>query len=58
MKKKPPEFPFASTRRMMAQEVAAAEEAVREQFGIEPSKRGQLAKRKEHQRDEDARQDC
>lgn len=44
MKKKIPEFPFASARRITAQEVTAAEEAVREQFGIEPPKRGRPAK--------------
>lgn len=44
MNKKITEFPFASARRITPQEVAAAEEAVREQFGIEPAKRGRPAK--------------
>lgn len=44
MKKKVTEFPFASARRITAQEVVAAAEAVREQFGIEPPKRGRPAK--------------
>lgn len=44
MKKKFIEFPFESARRITAQEVAAATEAVREQFSIEPPKRGRPAK--------------
>jgi uncharacterized protein (DUF4415 family) len=44
MKKKTIEFPFTSARRITAQEVAAAEAAVKEQFGIEPPKRGRPAK--------------
>ncbi|MDZ4876973.1 MAG: hypothetical protein CLLPBCKN_006408 [Chroococcidiopsis cubana SAG 39.79] len=44
MKKKVTEFPFASARRITPQEVAAAGEAVKEQFGIEPPKRGRPAK--------------
>lgn len=44
MKKKVTEFPFESARRITAQEVAAAEEAVREQFGIEQPLRGRPPK--------------
>lgn len=44
MKKKVTEFPFESARRITAHESAAAVEAVREQFGIEPPKRGRPAK--------------
>lgn len=44
MKKKATEFPFASARRITPQETAAAEEAIKEQFGIEPPKRGRPAK--------------
>lgn len=44
MKKKFTEFPFESARRITAHESAAATEAVREQFGIEPPKRGRPAK--------------
>lgn len=42
--KKITEFPFESARRITAEEVAAATEAVKQQFGIEPSKRGRPAK--------------
>lgn len=38
------EFPFESARRITAEEVAVAREAVREQFGIEPPLRGRPAK--------------
>jgi uncharacterized protein (DUF4415 family) len=44
MKKKITEFPFDSARRITVQQVAAAEEAVREQFGIESPKRGRPVK--------------
>ncbi|MDV2998199.1 MAG: hypothetical protein N4J56_007904 [Chroococcidiopsis sp. SAG 2025] len=44
MKKKITEFPFASARRITPQKVAAAEKAVKEQFDIEPPKRGRPAK--------------
>ena len=44
MKKKVTEFPFASAKRITAEEVATAEEAVRKQFGIELPKRGRPTK--------------
>lgn len=44
MKKKVTEFPFASARRITPHESAAAQDAVREQFGIEPPKRGRPTK--------------
>lgn len=38
------EFPFQSARRITPEEVIAAEKAVKEQFGIEVSKRGRPPK--------------
>lgn len=42
--KKITEFPFESARRITADEVAAARIAVKEQFDIDPPKRGRPAK--------------
>lgn len=42
--KKITEFPFESARRITAEEVAAAEKAVKEQLGIVPPKRGRPIK--------------
>lgn len=44
MNPKVTEFPFKSARRITALEVTAAEEAVREQFGIEKPLRGRPPK--------------
>lgn len=44
MPEKVTKFPFASARRITSQEIAAAETAIGEQFGIEPPKRGRPAK--------------
>ena len=44
MKKKVTEFPFESARRITTQEVEAATKAVKEQFDIEPTKRGRPPK--------------
>jgi len=44
MKKKVTEFPFESARRITVNEVAAAREAVKAQFDIEPPQRGRPAK--------------
>lgn len=44
MKKKVSEFPFESARQITAKEVAAATEAVKAQFEIEPPKRGRFTK--------------
>lgn len=44
MKKKVTEFPFESARRITAEEVAAATEAVKAQFDIEPPKHGRPTK--------------
>jgi hypothetical protein len=38
------DFPFAKARRITPEEVAAAKRAVKEQFGIEPGKRGRPPK--------------
>jgi uncharacterized protein (DUF4415 family) len=38
------DFPFATARRITPEEVAAAKAAVKEQFGIEPGKRGRPPK--------------
>jgi uncharacterized protein (DUF4415 family) len=38
------EFPFASARRITREEVAAAEKAVQEQFGIDAGRRGRPVK--------------
>lgn len=38
------DFPFAAARRITSEEVAAAKLAVKEQFGIEPGKRGRPPK--------------
>ena len=43
MNNKLTEFPFESARRITAQEVAKATIAVKEQFNIEPPKRGRPA---------------
>ncbi len=44
MKKKVTEFPFESARRITTEEVEAATKAVKEQFDIEPPKRGRPSK--------------
>lgn len=44
MKKKVTEFPFASFRRIRAEEVNAAHTAIKEQFGLEVPLRGRPAK--------------
>jgi uncharacterized protein (DUF4415 family) len=41
------EFPFASARRITSEEVVAAEKALKEQFGIEISRRGRPPKLQE-----------
>jgi uncharacterized protein (DUF4415 family) len=38
------DFPFAAARRITSEEVAAAKVAVKEQFGIEPGRRGRPPK--------------
>ncbi len=38
------DFPFAAARRITSEEVAVAKLAVKEQFGIEPGKRGRPPK--------------
>lgn len=49
MKKKLPEFPFESARRITTAELAAARKAVQEQFGINPPQRGKPATKEDNQ---------